>query len=369
MSTLYELRAFDTSGAKQHIVTDFASLAYKKVVNEPGILQVGIRGTHPLAQALADKWQLEVWRKPAGQAWVRDFTGIYRQAEWAISDRWDLTLLCPGLLAMLGWRIINWPAETANRTRFASVVGETVMKTMVSYNAGAQATTGNGRKRNGGLTGLTVEADSARGSSVTWYCAQDRLLESLQKLAPLAGGDFDLVKTSNTAWQFRWGVWSYVNGSLAAASDRSASVIFALDRGNMAGVRYSQKRIDEKTVACVWGQGEGAGRDYVSRTGANYGAANDIEMYVDAKDVDFGDTAGLNARGDQRLAENEALTEFEFTAVQAPSTLYGVHYYLGDTVSAVNPVTGARQTVKATSVSVAVDGDGREQVVPVFEAI
>jgi hypothetical protein len=214
--TLYRLDVYNTAGVLQKVVTDFTFLSYTKSVNQPGLLRFGLKGDHPLLSSLADKWQFEVYRKPAGQAWARDFAAIYRQPEWTFTDKKNAILLCPGLLSLLSWRIVNWPASTANRTKFSAVAGETVMKTLVNYNAAASATTGNGRKRNGAITGLTVAADTAAGSTVSWYCAQANLLETLQDLAHIAGGDFDLVKTSATAWQFRW-----YTGQLG--TDRTAS--------------------------------------------------------------------------------------------------------------------------------------------------
>jgi hypothetical protein len=371
MTTAYRLDFYDISGTLQAVLTSsaaadgdgeksgFLSLAYTKRVNKPGLMQFVLRGDHEILTSLADKWQIEVHRKPDSAAWARDFVGIYRQPKWTISDRKTFVGLCPGLTSMLGWRIVNWAANIANRTKFTSAKAETIMNTLVSYNAAANATTGNGRKRNGAITGLTVEADGAEGNTVDWYCAQANLLETLQELAQIAGGDFDLVKTSPTAWQFRW-----YTGQLG--TDRTVSVIFSVELGNMANVHYSELRIQEKTVACVWGQGEDAGRDYVTRQGANYSSSNDIEMYVDAKDIDQEATAALNARGDQKLKEAQMVEVFEFDVLQAPQTRYGVHYFLGDKVTAVNPFSGVSLPLKVDAVSISFDQDGSEKVMPEF---
>jgi len=56
----------------------------------------------------------------------------------------------------------------------------------------------------GAIGGLTVEADGTDGTTIDWFCAWDNLLENLQKCAKVGGGDFDVVKTSSTAWQYRF---------------------------------------------------------------------------------------------------------------------------------------------------------------------
>jgi hypothetical protein len=349
----YYLDVYDTSGTRQAMITDFSSLTYTRRVNAPGLLQVVLQGNHPVLSNLADKWQIEVWRKPAGGSFARDFVGLARQDEFYYGDKSSAVLTCPGLMTMLAWRIVNWYAGTANRSEFNATAAETIMKTLVNYNAGSSATTGNGRLRNGAITGLTVETDGANGNSLDWFCSYENLLETLQQLALVAGGDFDLVKTSATAWQMRW-----YTGQLG--TDRTASVIFALERGNMANPQYKYLRMAEKTVAMVGGQGEGSGRSIVIRTGDTYSASNDIEMFVSANDVDT--TAGLQARGDVALSEAKAQTQFAFDVLQTPATLYGTHYVLGDLVAAVNPFTGVSIDLKIDQVMVTVNEGGNEIV-------
>jgi hypothetical protein len=336
----------------------FLSASCLKRVNAPGMLQLSLRGDHPLLSTLADKWQFELWRKPSGSTWAMELAGIFREGQWNYTNKSNITLNCPGIASLLEYRIIDYPADTANLTFFDNVPAETIMKTMVSYNCASAALTANGRKRAGTNwpgSQITVQADSATGESVDWYCYGHVLLESLQKLALIAGGDFDLVKTSPTAYEFRW-----YTGQLG--TDRTATVKFALGLGNMGMPEYLESWIEEKTVACVWGQGEGAGRDYATVTGTNYAAGNDIEVYVDARDVELGNTAGLSDKGAQKLREMEAVRAFKFDALQAPATLYGVHYFLGDLVKVVNPKTGAEYTQKVTAIVQTLGSEGDQGI-------
>src|SRR4030042_3852642 len=322
----YRLDVYNDSGVQQGVLTGtaaggeenksgFLSLSCVRRVRTPGLLIFSLRGDHPLLSSLADKWQFELWRKPYGQTWVREMAAIFRAGQWGYGEKSTIVLYCPGIRSLLGMRTINWHAGLANRTAFDGVAAETIMKTLVTYNIPSPATTVNGRKRNGTnwpATQITVEADGAHGDTRNWYCFGQNLLESRQKLAPIAGGDFDLVKTSPTAYEFRW-----YTGQLG--TDRSATVKFALGLGNMGLPQYSESRTDEQTVACVWGQGKGAGRDYVTRMGTNYSTSNDIELFVNASDIELGNTTGLNDRGDQKLREVEAVRSFGFDALQAPA--------------------------------------------------
>ena len=367
MTDDYRLDVYNASGVMQGVMAGtaaggaenqagFLSLSCVRRVNSPGLLTFALRGDHPILSSLADKWQFELWRKPEGYTWAREISGIFRAGQWSYGEKSTIVLFCPGIMSLLGMRIINYHADFANYTAFSGVPAETIMKRLVKYNITSFASLW--RKRSGTnwpATQISVQADGAGGTSRDWYCFGENLLENLQKLAPIAGGDFDLVKTSPTAYQFRW-----YAGQLG--TDRSATVKFALGLGNMGIPQYSESRMEEKTVACVWGKGEGADREYVTKTGANYSTTNDIELFVNASDVELGNTDGLNDRGDQQLSDVEATQSFSFGMLQVPATIYGVHYFLGDLVGAINPMNAAEYTRKVEAVTQTLDPDGNQTI-------
>lgn len=357
--TDYKIRVYDSAGALQHELVNFRSLSYRKVVNEPGLGQFVLNGEHPLVGDIEDKWQVEFWRRNQAQGidWTCDFYSLFREPDRQGAGPGTFAALCPGQLGILGWPIVAWPAGTVDRSRFSSVPAETIMKTLVAYNAGSSATTGNGRVRDWSTSGWTisVEADGGDGNSLDVYCAYKNLLETLQDVARVGGGDFDLVKTAGAAWEFRW-----YEGQLGA--DRTTKLIFAVELGNMGAPRFRQRRLQERTAAIVAGQGEGSSREVTVRTGGNYSATNNIEMLVDARDVTTGDSGGLETRGDQALFEARAIEAFDFDVLQIPSALYGRDYFLGDLVTVRSPYTGNDVTRKIQAVTVAVNPDGREDI-------
>lgn len=350
----HKVSVYDLTGTKRYEFTDFLDLSVNREVGAPGLMVINVSGEHALVANLQDKWQFDYWRKPAGQAWAREFVGIYRKMDWEKIDISKGVLTMPGIMSILGWRIVAWYTNTDNRSKFLSAKGETIMKTLVNYNAGASATTVNGRRRDGAITGLSVQADGANGNTVDWFCAYDILLSTLQDLAKVAGGDFDLVKTSSTTYEFRW-----YTGQLG--TDRSATVTFSMGLGNMAEPRYMDDHISEATVAIVGGKGEGSARTIVLRTGATYDATyNNIETFVQATDANTG--SGLQAKGDSALRGLLPVREFSFQTVQTPSSLYGVHYFLGDLVSGVNPKTDVKSTFKVSQAILTIAEDKTESV-------
>lgn len=359
--TLTEYQVFikTPAGVRKAIVTDFLELEYAKERRAVGLLRFALSGVHAAIAFIEDKAQVEVWRRnqALGLDWYCDFYGLVRDIEWEGVNPGIMRVTCDEQNVMLSWRVVAWAAGVASRTKFTSAKGETIMKTLVDYNLGANATTGNGRKRTGTITGVSVETDGAGGNTLDWYCAPKAgrtVLSELQDLAKVAGGDFEWAKTGAATWQFKWHA-----GQLG--TDKSASVKFGLAYDNMANPRARIERSAEKTAAVVAGQGEGTLRTFVTRTGANYDATNNnIEVFVDARDVES--TAGLNAKGDEVLEDAVALEGFDFEVLQTEATAYGSDYKLGDLVTVVSPFTGTALTRCVQAVSVKVLEEGGEAI-------
>jgi hypothetical protein len=328
-NTLYRLLLKTPAGVKIYDSTSFEYAAYTNEINATGALKFSIRGNPAFLSQFVHRSQVEVWRANPSRdmAWYRDFSGIYiaQRREFDGSDLFTAT--AAGDNWLLGTRYIAYAAGVSNRTVFINQPVETIMKTLVTYNVTAAASVANGRDRAGQITGVLVEADAARGNHVDWYCARDNLLESLTQLARNCGDDFALVKTGAAAWEFR-----YYPGQLG--TDRTASVFFSLNRGNMGQPAWDYDRSPEKTAAIVAGQDQGTNREIAIVLSPTYAADNDVEMFVDARNV--ATTDGLIAKGTESLTKTTQKSQvFRFDTIQTANSYYGLHYFLGDKVTAV----------------------------------
>lgn len=355
----YKLRVYDQAGDFAYEITDFLPLSYSMKVNSVGLLTFSLSAEHSLTSEAFDAWQVEVWRKPYGASWSRDFISFIMHDQYTFTPTPIVAFDCVGIKQMLAWREIAYPAGTADRTVFTGEQVETICNTLAKYNATSSGTTADGRDRNASagypFSGLTVEADGAGGNTYSggFYCARKNLLETLQDLADWGGGDFDIVKTSATAWQWRW-----YEGQLG--TDRTADVEFSLRVGNMANPVVDNNRIGVKTVGIVAGQGEEASREIEVVTSDDYAVNNDIEMFIDARNIE--DTDGLISAGERKLAEKRKKETFTFDILQSESSQFGVHYFLGDLCTAINPKDDSEVTVKIVSVSISLAQDGQETI-------
>lgn len=354
MPAEYRIEVATAAGVKVAELTEYLSLAYSKKLSEPGVGQFELDGASSKIGLLEDYGQVTVYRRYPlyGLDWYVDFDGFYRGEERATPDRDIFKATIVENMSLLSRRVVAYRTGTANRSSFTATTIETIMKTLVSYNATSLATTGNGRLRNGAIPGLTVAASGGAGGAISWTCPFKPLLGELQDLAQLSGLEFRIVRTGVNAWQFQ----TYT------PTDRTATVIFALERGNMAEPKYIYDRTNERTVAIVAGQGEGTARAVVVRTGPTYSAANDVEVFIDGRNSDT--TAALNSDGDKALAESWARKVLTFKPLQTPSSLYGLHYCVGGALG--DRITGKYKDItviqKIAGVTIGVDGEGNEKV-------
>jgi len=359
MGAEFYISVLTAAGVEKRLISDYLTLVYTRSVNTFDYCVFQLPDNHIAMSDLVDKAQIEVYKRNLdyGIDWYCDFVGILRKPQDFATDSDGKTVATFGAMDILGqlaWRTIAWYTGVADRSEFASVKAETIMKNLVKYNAGSLALASNGRIRDAVITGITTEADGARGNTKSWSCApEDNLLEALQNLvAAGAGGDFALVKTAPQTFEFR-----FYPGQLG--TDKTGTVVFSLANGNMTEPHYVVDYTEEKTVAIVGGEGKGADRVVVVRSSAAFNSStNNIETFVNGSS--YKTVTALEAVGDGELYDRQARPSLAFKPLQTKSTAYGVHYFLGDLVSA--EYRGVTTTQKIQRVTISHNEDGAEDV-------
>lgn len=362
MAVDYALVIKTRAGAPVAVLTGqangFRQLSYTKEVNAPGLLIFDLDADHAAIADLEQDGQVEVWRwdDANGIAPYVDFEGLFVDEERNTDDDGNSTFraFCPGQIDLLAREIVAWFADTTDRSIFSSAKAETILKTLVTYNAtAANATTGNGRIFTTDIANISVEADGAGGNTITYACAYKPLLEALQDVARIGDRDFYLTRTGAQAWEFR--TKQYLG------TDRSASVTFALNYGNMGNPLLRRNRLDEKTRVVVGGQGLEGNRVVEIRTGANYDSTFNSKTVFYAA-TQYSTTGGLQAAGDIRLDELRARDDLTWDVIQTPGSLYGVHYFLGDLVTGYFQAVTAIKQIMRVSITFAPSNERAEVI-------
>jgi len=344
---LFHVDLYDASGVRKAILTDVHWLEYEIAVNKPGYVSFEADADADALAGLDTGWRVDVWRELPNGTTAKEMVAFVDELLWQFDARATVTITASGLISLLGKRCVMWKANTNNRSAFTAAKAETIAKTLVSYNLGASATTANGRVLNGAMTGFTVQADAAGGNTLDWFCEWANLLDTLQELALVGGGDFDVVPVTG-GYEFRW----YAG---QRGTDRTATQIFALERGNVANPRYLVSNAEMKNAVVVGGKGEDAERATAVVLSSEHTSATQAEMFESATDVET--TDGLTDRGEAALDENKAVKTL-FDILQTEASNYGVEYVVGDLVKAINPFTDTAVSVKIESAQVSYKTDG-----------
>jgi hypothetical protein len=362
MAATYELRIYDHTGVElsRIALTGTGKVGCSRYVNKPGLLSVWLPGNHAALADLEYRGMVELWRQDLahGIANHRIFGGLYLNTHWEQpTDAARILLTCPGYPWWLWTRTVAWQDAVTNRTSFAGVPGETILKTLVKYNITSLATVVNSRLRDGTndpAPYIVVDTDLGAGTTQDLNInSGDKLLDTLTKFAPISGGDWDLLRTATRQWTFY-----FYPGQ--RGTDRTSSLTFSLANANMGQPVYDFDKSIEGTVAITGGQGKGADRDWVFRNGADYSASNDIEFFVNATQVAKGNTTGLNAAGDNAAWLARVKQAFGFRIQPNENFVFEKDFDWGDKATAVNAFTGASSNVKIAGMDIALEENGDE---------
>ena len=249
--------------------------------------------------------------------------------------------------AVLGERVAYPTPATADVTLQGDYdvrtgAAETVMKGYVNANLGPSAPA---VRR---VTGLTVQADLARGATVTGRARFETIGALLEQLALTSGLGFDVVQ-NGAGLEFQ----------VFEPTDRTATVRMDIDNNRLTKSEYAYQA-PEATRVIVAGQGQGAGRTLIERTSTVSQASETawgrrIEVFKDQRNTN--DTAELAQAGDEILASKGYTVEsVSVTPSDDQSMNYPQDWGLGDKVSVVVGDTTISQLVTEVALVITEEG-------------
>lgn len=224
-------------------------------------------------------------------------------------------------------------------------IASTVMRAFVDVNAGPSA---DSTRR---VPGLTLGADPLTGLSVTGRGRFQTLDELLRSLA-LAGGDlgYRIVQAAG-ALEFQ----------VYAPADKTASVIFSAELGNLAAYEY-QEQAPEANFVIVGGGGEGTARAFnAGGRSASIVRHGLYEAFRDRRDTDV--AAELEQAREEELDEQAQKATLSAQPVETLAFEFGTDYGLGDRVTVVVDGEPVQDVVREVQIRLSADEGAR--VVPV----
>jgi len=357
----YSIVIRGTDGVQLAIVDDYSEFEYTRILNDAGFIEITASPELIDPDWFGTDYIIEVWRKPPGAPWLEDFAAFHRYKQFWFDDddnEWFKSI-GPGMEDLLKRRIIL--PTSGDATLLLSDEFTDVMRELVRSQEGASASAARQ------FAGLSVEADSDEGAEFTYPYRYENLFEEVRTLADL-GADFTVEHLGAALFEFRVHYPSLGVDRRVGNPDGNPPIIFSLEMANMTSPEFEADRLTEKTVVYVGGEETGALREIVER-GSLDGAEHDspwnrIESFLESRqETSLG---ALMAYGDAFLVESREKITFECEATPTVTSLYNVHWDLGDYVT--GRFRGVDYDLQIIEVHVTVDSDG-EHVMPTFEHV
>lgn len=263
-------------------------------------------------------------------------------------------------------RIISYPAGTAYTSKSAQA--DNVIKAFWRENAGAlvNTTDRDGVDTQADISAyVSTQADLSAGRSVNIAAARRNLLDACREAAEASNNflfdsiyvTFEIMAPTESTLELR----TYTG---ARGVDHTASsgnpVVLSEARGNLANAELTVDYRDMATVAIGGGVGEGVNRliDVEIRTPLlGWSPFARIERFVDqANSDDLNDLADATVAA---LRTWRGVTTFTAELRETPGLMRGVHFDLGDILTAEHPRTQQQVDVRLDVVRETIESGGR----------
>lgn len=295
--------------------------------------------TDPLATRLGPGWSLLV--QDEGIRFSGAITGLT-----TIVDTTTKTLEVTGKdeLHRLAGRLIYpdgskeaWKQTLSHYAR--TQPAETLIRWLVDANTGPNTLpvrrSGNLRIGPGSGTGA---GGSGAGPTLTIAERFTNLLETCQRIAATGNIVFTITREENRELVLRTSVSRNLTRQIRLEATGS--------------IKTTAPTVNDILVA---GQGEGAARTIVERTRTPAPWGHRIESFKDRRDTD--ERPVLIREGEAALDEGAARISASLTLTEAPGTVFGVDFGLGDRITLL--LASTEVTEQVTSATITWDGHGR----------
>jgi hypothetical protein len=379
----YQIRLKDQQGEVVALFDNPQNFEFQEIVNDVGYYSIFFADDGDERFDLFElDGQIEIWRTVPGVGldWYKEYEGLHRKKQRVTEQGGAKTFQSYGVgyNDFLARTTIAYKGGTIRADK--NDASETVMKEYVNENCGPLASTATavGRLRDGVLPNFFIQRDSGAGEIWTGSRPFENLLDVLKDIANYSSIDFAVIGTASARFSFMTFVDQLgadrttvgLSGGINGAGNEP--VIFSVEYGNVQEIEYILDRTKEINVVFVLGEGEASTRDVITRSQDDTADDSPWNRREIARPTHVAQIPGLTEEeaallvtysmeqtGDDLLKDLQAIENFNFSPLQQPSTLYGLHYFLGDRVTV--KYGDIEENKRITSVRINVR-DGKENI-------
>lgn len=370
MSTFYTCHVADPFGVRLDSIANFvasdssgtAALDYTLNVGRAGVAALTVPGWYDSTKFRLDG-RLGIERAINGRAPYLDGDAIFLIRTWIFDESANtITVMAYHANCLKSRRIIDYVAGSSFSSKAATPAAN-LMRAFWLENFGASIS---GADRQGVETQADISSYVATapasglgasvGKAAAWRNFADVDMEIGQ--ASTTAGTYlvsEIVAPSESTLEYR----TYANQrGVDHRAGTAQQVIFSVERGNLENVRLTIDHSQEVTFVIAGGQGTGTGRLIATAVDTARMAAsplNRCEQFLDMGNTS--DATQLQDEADAALWNGRPQTIAEGTLIETPGCTRGIHFDLGDLVTA--RVMGRQVDVRLDTLHVRVSSEGQ----------
>jgi hypothetical protein len=327
MTTRYEVRILSSQGVLLKILDRFTSLQITHGLNAIGTLALTLPTGIIESYFVEPDTRIEVWRSVTNGPLkpVLNQTWFCRKPVISYgSGSYTTTINAQSALSLLDTRIINTYEGTAQADKTGPA--DNIIKAYCREALGGLASSDRSLS-----AWLDIETNTSQAPSVSAAASRKPLLQVCKEIAQDSASSgtrlyFDIIGAGGT--KFGFCTWTNIAGI-----DRRSQLTLSPEFGNLDNVTWTRDFESERTVVIAGGAGQGANR--IIQTAANTAALQVSpfarrELFVNASQAETNDAVLGYARSQMRA--NRARQTLTGTIIQNASTIFGIHWGLGDLV-------------------------------------
>lgn len=315
-----------------------AALDYALTVGGVGALQLTLPASFD-ARLLPLDGRIGVWRSINGRTPQLDGQTVFFIRTWRYTDT-TTTVTAYSANELLRRRIIAYYAGSAFAAHTTPTSAGNLIKDLVSENMGSGISSADriGAETQADISALlSIQGDLNDGTSLATQCAWRSLETVVRDLCDAATQAsnymaFDIVAPTESTLELR--TYEFVRGVDHTASS-AQPVILSPQRGSLENCLLLVDRSSEITVGIAAGSGEGTSRltaSSIDTTRMGESPFNRREAMGDYNNVS--DAGALQDLADALVRAGRPRTEFTADIVETDGATRGIHYDLGDMVTA-----------------------------------
>lgn len=365
MAVFTTFRLADPLGNHLIEIANYASYSY--VLNcapgNVGVLELELPRSFNTALLLRDG-RIGPWRAINGRAPYNDNNAQYLIGDVRYTSRathvraYHATSLCSR-------RIVAYAAGSSYASK-AATFADNLIKTIWAENAGASISSADrdGVETQADISSyVSTQANLSQGASVAKAFARRNMLAVFQELceASTTAGTyltFEIVAPTESTLELR--TYATQRGVDRRASSGSP-VILREQAGVLENAELDIDYTNEKTFVVAGGQGEGADRliaTALDTTRMGLSPFGRIETFADMSNV--ADSASLQDDADSGLRNGRPVITFAGDLIETPALTRGIHFDLGDMLTAEDPQTHQQYDVRLDVITETMSAQGKK---------